>query len=106
MAAGGVTGEKKAAAADAEAVAVAGEKGDRAADLRDDVVHAGRRGEGVVDDGNGDPDGAKCRCDEAEVALVHRLPVAAMEKDQNRRPRSRCRKEIEGFQLAAAQRAK
>src|SRR5260221_4624341 len=102
MTAGGVTGEKKAAAADAEALAVGGEKGDRASDLRDDVVHAGRRGEVVIDDGDGHPDGAKGRRDEAEIALVHRLPVAAMEEHQDRRPPTPRPKEIEGLPLAAA----
>src|SRR5258708_7635239 len=66
MTTGGVTGEKKAAVADAETLAVAGEEGDRAPDLRDDVVHAGCRGEGGGGDGAGHPDGTKGRSHETE----------------------------------------
>ena len=70
-------------------------KTQRRADIRGDCRHPLRRRKPVAQHRHSDPGGNEQRCDMAEMLLVQRLPVAAMNEGQHRCVALRGRKEIQ-----------
>ena len=82
--AGGVPRDGQARGIAAEGCDVPVEPGHRGAHLADQLVHVDGRDEGVVDDRHEDAGGLERARDEAEVLLVERTPVAAVDEDVDR----------------------
>ena len=84
---------------DAELVGIEVEPSNGIADLLDDIAQFDGRAERIVDDGHRDTAGNEGFGDKAELGLVARAPIAAMDEDMERRQAAfgiACRKKVEG----------